>query len=94
MLIQGWKIKTLKKRGRSDILVLSSLLSLLSLSLIFTGENKISYNDSNINNNRHNDKQTTRIASVTIKGCQYLKSFIQNKEYLCVSLKSWQVNMT
>lgn len=57
-------------------------------------KNKINYNDNNVNNNRYNDKRTTRIASVTIKGCQYLNSFIQNKEYLCVSLKSWQVNMT
>lgn len=80
--------------GVSDIRVWNSRQSLLSLSLVFTGENKISYNDSNINNNGHNDKRTTRIASVTIKGCQYLNSFIQNKEYLCVSLKSWQVNMT
>lgn len=63
-------------------------------SLNIYRKNKISYNDNNSNNNRHDDKRTTRIASVTIKGCQYLNSFIQNKEYLCVSLKSWQVNMT
>lgn len=83
--------QSVEKRG-GQIYLWSSRLSEFSL-LIFTEENKINYND-NINNNGHNNKRTTRIASVTIKWRQYLNSFIQNKEYLCVSLKSWQVNMT